>query len=95
MKKIIYIASFTFLGILFQFLIHAWVEIWYINLLITDFPRYSFRFSWQQWYTIHHIASVILLLAGIVFGFWQGKYWWRQIYELGRFDKFRWLKSLK
>ena len=81
MKKIFYIASFTFLGILLQFLIHGIVEIWYINLLTKDFSKYSLGFSWDQWFLIHHIATVILLVAGILFGFWQGKYWWKRLYE--------------
>ncbi|KPJ71321.1 hypothetical protein AMJ50_02400 [Parcubacteria bacterium DG_74_3] len=81
MKKTIYIAAFTFLGILLQFLIHALVEIWYIGLLTQDFSRYSWGFSWSQWFLIHHIGTVILLVAGIFFGFWQGKFWWHRIYE--------------
>lgn len=80
-KKKIYIAAFIFLGVLLQFLIHALIEIWYIDLLTNDFEKYSFGFSWPQWYIIHHIGSVILFIAGAVFGFWQGKFWWRKIYE--------------
>ncbi len=81
MKKVIYIILFTFLGTLLQFLIHGLVETWYIGLLIGDFPQYSFGLSWPQWFIIHHIATVILFLAGALFGFWQGKLWWRRIYE--------------
>lgn len=81
MKKRIYIALFIFLGILIQFLIHGLVESWYIDLLISNFPKYSFGLSWSQWYIIHHVLSVILFVAGVWFGCWQGKYWWRRIYE--------------
>ena len=81
MKKIIYIITFTILGIELQFLIHAFTEIWYINLLLRDFSTYGLGFSWRQWFLIHHVASAILLIAGIALGFWQGKYWWRRIYE--------------
>ncbi len=81
MKKKIYIISFTFLGILLQFLIHGLVETWYLGFLINDFSRYSFGFSWSQWFLIHHIVTVILFIAGVLFGFWQGKFWWRKIYE--------------
>lgn len=81
MKRTIYIISFTFLGILVQFLIHAFVEAWYISLLIKDFPAYSFGFSWENWYTIHHLFSAILFIGGALFGFWQGKFWWHKIYE--------------
>ena len=81
MKKTVYIILFTFLGILLQFIIHGLVESWYIGLLINDFPKYGFGLSWSQWYLIHHILTVILFFAGALFGFWQGKFWWRRIYE--------------
>ena len=81
MKKIIYISLFTLLGILLQVIIHALVEIWYGSLLISDFARYSFGLSWRQWFLIHRIGTVILTAFGIVFGFWQGKFWWKRIYE--------------
>lgn len=81
MKKTIYITTFTFLGILLQLLIHGLIETWYIGLLITDFSKYSFGFLWPQWFTIHHIGTVVLFVAGFLFGFWQGKFWWHRIYE--------------
>ncbi|MAF43577.1 MAG: hypothetical protein CMI54_05340 [Parcubacteria group bacterium] len=81
MKKKIYIILFTFLGILLQLLIHGLVETWYIGFLIGNFPKYSFGFSWSQWFTIHHIGTVVLFIAGVLFGFWQGKFWWKRIYE--------------
>jgi len=81
MEKRIYIILFIFLGILLQFLIHGLVEIWYIGLLTNNFSKYSFGLSWPQWYIIHHIGAVILFIAGVLFGFWQGKFWWRRIYE--------------
>jgi len=80
-KKEIYIISFTIFGILLQLLLHAWVEIRYINLLISDFPRYGLGFSWSQWFLIHHILTVVLFLAGALFGFWAGKFFWKKIYE--------------
>lgn len=81
MKKIIYTISFTFLGVLLQFLIHGLVEIWYIGLLISDFAKYGLGFSWSQWFLIHYVGTVILFIAGALFGFWQGKFWWRRIYD--------------
>jgi hypothetical protein len=81
MKKSIYISLFIVLGILISFLIHGLVEIWYIGFLLNDFPKYSLGFSWAQWFLIHNIGTAVLLAAGILFGFWQGKHWWRRIYE--------------
>lgn len=81
MKKKIYIGAFMLFGILLQLLVHALVEIWYIGLLLRDFPQYSLGFSWSQWFIVHHIGTVILFIAGVMFGFWQGKFWWRKIYD--------------
>lgn len=80
MKKTVYIILFILLGVELQFLIHAFTEMWYINLLLRDFPTYGLGFTWRQWFIIHHIASTILLIAGAALGFWQGNYWWRRIY---------------
>lgn len=85
MKKTIYITAFTFLGVLLQFLLHAWVEIWYTNLLLKDFAAYGFGLSWQTWFAIHHILSILLLIAGLIFGYKSGQYWWKQIYVLKRY----------
>jgi hypothetical protein len=81
MKKVIYIILFTFLGILLQSIIHGLVEVWYIGLLAGNFSRYGFGLSWPQWFLFHHIATVILFFAGALFGFWQGKFWWKRLYE--------------
>ena len=81
MKRVIYIILFTILGILLQFLAHALLETWYANLLLADFVKYSFGLSWEKWwYVVHGVGSVALLVAGAVFGFWQGRYWWERIY---------------
>jgi len=81
MKKHLYITAFTFLGILLQLFIHGILEIWYIGLLLKNFETYGLGLSWARWFLIHHIATIVLLIAGIIFGFWQGNYWWRRIYE--------------
>ena len=81
MKKSIYIILFIFLGILVQFLLHVAIEIPYINLLLYDFEKFGFGLSWESWELIHYIGTIVLLLAGVLFGFWQGKYWWYKLYE--------------
>ncbi len=81
MKKIIYIIYFVVLGVIAQFIVHAGIEILYISLLLSDFQKYSLRFPWNQWFTVHHIGTVALLIAGILLGFWQGIYWWKRLYE--------------
>lgn len=74
-QKYYIIALFVLLGFLIQLFIHSIIEIWYIQLLLRDFEKYSFGLSWSDWYFIHHIGTLILLVLGIAFGFWQGNIW--------------------
>lgn len=75
-------AAFIFLGILLQFLAHALIEIWYIGLLLKDFGTYGLGLSWERWVLIHNISTSLFLITGILFGYWQGKYWWKRIYSV-------------
>lgn len=79
--KHIYIVSFVILGILMQFLFHAGIEIWYIDLLVNNFETYGLGLTWAQWLFIHDIATIVLFIAGGVLGYAQGQHWWKQIYE--------------
>ena len=81
MKKAFYIAAFGFLGLLAQFLVHAVVEIPVIALLVKDFGWYGLGLSWETWFSIHTVSSVVLLVAGVSIGLWQGMYWWKRLYE--------------
>ncbi|MEK7519818.1 MAG: hypothetical protein AAB581_01045 [Patescibacteria group bacterium] len=81
MKRTIYITAFTVLGILLQFLAHALVERWYIIKLVKDYETYGLGLSWDQWFLVHHIAAVVLFIAGAAFGFWQGRFWWPRLYD--------------
>lgn len=81
MKKIIYIFLFALLGIFLQFILHGLLEIWYIGLLLENFPRYGFGMLWDTWVLIHNIGTALLLVAGLFVGFRQGNYWWKRIYE--------------
>jgi len=81
MKKYFYIVSFTFLGFLLQLLFHAIFENWYIGFLVYDFERYGLGISWDSWFFIHHIFTILLSLLGVLFGFWQGKHWWNFLYD--------------
>ncbi|OGF50041.1 hypothetical protein A3G55_00030 [Candidatus Giovannonibacteria bacterium RIFCSPLOWO2_12_FULL_44_25] len=82
MKKTIYIILFILLGIILQFLAHAIIEIWYINLLINNFATYGLGMTWETWVLIHNIGAVVVFLAGAYLGFRQGKYWWHRIYKI-------------
>lgn len=87
MKKIVYITAFTVLGILLQFLLHSFVEQNYIYFLLKYFDTFSLGLSWNQLMIVHKIFSLLLLLGGILFGFLQGKYWWKYIYVDKKLEK--------
>lgn len=80
-KKYFYITCFTLLGIVTSFLVHGAVEIVAIDLLVSDFDRYSLGLSWGQWVTIHNVATIVLLVLFTGIGFQQGSYWWNRLYE--------------
>lgn len=80
MKRITYIALAIVFGILVQFVLHAVVELGYIHLLVTNFDRWSFGLSWSTWFSIHTVASIVLLVAGIIVGYFLGVHWWKYIY---------------
>ncbi len=79
-KRTLYIFLFTLLGAMLSLLVHAAIEIPVINLLVEDFEKYGLGLTWQQWYMIHSVGSIALLLLGIIFGYRQGKHWWRVMY---------------
>ncbi|MFH1111713.1 MAG: hypothetical protein V1712_01425 [Patescibacteria group bacterium] len=81
MKRFFYLVAFTFLGLLCQFVVHALVEIWYIDLLVKNFSRYGFGWSWNTWYIIHDVITWVLVLVGLLFGYWQGRHWWVRLYD--------------
>ena len=80
MKRNIYITAFTVLGILVQLVAHGVLETWYIGLLLQDFSRYGFGWTWQTWFMIHNIFTGVLLAAGALAGFSAGQHWWQEIY---------------
>ena len=75
-SKTMYLLIFVVLGILFQLIIHALVEIWYLNLLINDFQNYSLGMSFAQWLVIHYVSMLIFLAIGIGSGYLIGSYMW-------------------
>ncbi|MDP3740991.1 MAG: hypothetical protein Q8R08_01535 [bacterium] len=89
MKRAIYIISFTILGVLLQLLIHGFIETWYINLLVQDYQTYGLGLSWSDWYLVHDVISITLAIAGLAFGFFSGRYWWKQIYVLHRWKQWK------
>ena len=61
-----------------SFLIHGILELAAINLQTSNFEKYSLGLSWEAWFTIHEVGSVLLLLVGIFFGFFlDRRLWWK------------------
>ena len=80
MKRNIYIFCAIVLGILLSSIIHALVETWYINLLVSDFDTYSFGFSWAQWFLAHNVLTTVLSILGALGGYWLGVRGWQIVY---------------
>src|SRR4030042_4814698 len=80
MKKIIYICLATVLMVLLSFIIHALLEMGVIYLLTNDFSRFGLGLSWGQWFLIHYIFTIILLVLAVAAGYFVGQRWWKYIY---------------
>jgi hypothetical protein len=80
MKKLIYLVLFIVLGILLSFLFHAAIEIPFLLIFFDSGAKSVIGLTWSQWLTSHAIGSGFLLVAGIIFGYWQGGHWWKVIY---------------
>lgn len=90
MKKTVYIAAFILFGILLQFLLHAFIEMWYIGLLVRDFAVFGFGLSWAAWFMIHAILTIVFFFGGVACGFFAGKKWWQIIYVEQRYKNKKW-----
>lgn len=79
-KKYLYILLFILLGVLVNFLVHGLLEMFMIDLLVSDFDRFSLGLSWDSWLTVHAVGSFALLVGFTVWGFILGRRFWRRIY---------------
>ncbi len=79
-KRSLYITCSVLLGIALQCIVHGLVEIRIISLLTEDFERYGLGLSWGEWFAIHHVASLVLFVAGALLGYRAGVRWWNMIY---------------
>jgi len=75
-KKIIYLIASTFLGLLLSLIIHAVIEIIYLNWAQGQNRIVPFYRSCS----LHPLIQITLLVAGIVGGFNLGRFWWRKVY---------------
>jgi hypothetical protein len=75
-KKIIYLISWVVLGVLLSFLAHAFIEFKYLSWADEN----NRVVVWYGGCALHPVLRVGLFMAGVLFGFWQGKFWWQKIY---------------
>jgi hypothetical protein len=80
MKKRVYIVLSIILFILLSFVVHSIIEIGIISLLTKDFQKYGLGLSWADWFTIHYVGTIILLVLAIIAGYFIGQRWWNYIY---------------
>jgi hypothetical protein len=90
MKKFIYISLWIILGFLLSMLAHTGIEVWYINYLLShnsapvDFPIFGHYCSLPFSLALRSFSEAgvqySLLLAGLVGGYFAGKFFWRVIY---------------
>ncbi len=88
-KKAAYLSASVLLGLLLQLIVHAVVEIIVIGRLVSDFEKYGLGMTWADWYAIHFIASVVLVIVGAAFGLWIGRRWWTMVYVERRHPRIR------
>lgn len=87
MKKFAYYASFIIAGLGFGFLVHALLELEYLKLLLTDFNKFGFGWSWSTWENIHTYGTLGLTLGFGWLGYMGGKKYWRILYIEQRYQK--------
>lgn len=77
MKKTIYIILSTIFGLLLSLLIHAGIEMYFLNW--TD--KNNYQIIWTRGVCALPLWLIILLTgAGIAFGIWFGFVAWNKIY---------------
>lgn len=82
-KKAVYISLFVFLGIELQFLAYFLIETGHIALMNDDFQKYGLGRPLSWWLSVYGIGAAAFFFLGAMFGFFQGGYWWKIVYEKG------------
>jgi hypothetical protein len=75
-KRAIYLSAAVILGILLSFIIHALIEINYLNWALSQGKVVEFYGSCA----LSPVLQISLWLLGAIGGFFLGRFWWRKIY---------------
>lgn len=89
MKRIFYIASFAFLGVLVSTLVHAAIEIPLLSVMENQLMTGS-SFLADNWWFIHGWGGKLLWLGGVVGGYIAGRRFWQILYVEKRYGTPRW-----
>lgn len=76
LKKTIYLSASVILGLLLSFIVHALIEISYLNWA----SRQEIVVPFYCGCALPPVIQVALLLAGAIGGFFLGRFWWRKVY---------------
>jgi hypothetical protein len=79
-KKTIYIALVMVLGLILSFLIHAIIEIFYINYSLSRGIILKPSVLTSKCY-LPSILQIFLIFAGLLGGYIFGQKWWNKIYR--------------
>ncbi|MFH1366393.1 MAG: hypothetical protein ABIH38_00185 [Patescibacteria group bacterium] len=72
MKRIIYIFSTTILGLFLSFILHTGIETLYL--------KYAKEITWHHGCALPCWLQIGLILAGLIGGYFLGRFWWRIVY---------------
>lgn len=75
-KKIIYISLTIILGFLLSFILHAFLEISYLAWLSSQGKAVIFYGNCA----LPLYLQILIILIGIVGGYFLGDFWWRKVY---------------
>jgi len=89
MKKTIYIILTIFLGLLLSFILHALVELVYINIMLArGLEVQGSYFLGVGWCALPIWVQYTFPAMGIIGGYFLGKTWWRIVYVEHRHWRF-------
>jgi hypothetical protein len=79
LKKTIYIILAMILGVILSFIAHAVIEICYLSYSFYKGTSPEPSSLTSQCY-LPSALQVILVLAGLVGGYFLGRFWWQKVY---------------
>lgn len=73
MRKLFYILTFGFLGLVVSTLLHGLIELIALAIIFGDAQHIDW-YVYQHWATVHLIGATVLWSVGLAGGLWGGFY---------------------